>query len=113
MPLPVRTKPRSFDQGPSGSLEATELARGGWGTQQHGRECEQEHEGHPGGPVARLANERSGRAGYSSRPRILPAPRKNHQASGTDTAWFGNAESYFLIGDALGAEMVRLLKDKK
>ncbi|MAN38351.1 MAG: sialate O-acetylesterase, partial [Opitutae bacterium] len=27
--------------------------------------------------------------------------------------WFGNAESYFLIGDALGAEMVRLLKDWK
>ena len=26
--------------------------------------------------------------------------------------WFGNAESYFLIGDALGAEMIRLLKKK-
>ncbi|MGZ0168507.1 MAG: sialate O-acetylesterase [Planctomycetales bacterium] len=26
--------------------------------------------------------------------------------------WFGNAESYFLIGDALGKEMLKLLSDK-
>ena len=40
-------------------------------------------------------------------------PKEESPNVGHGHHWFGNAESYFLIGDALGAEMVRLLKKKK
>ena len=37
-------------------------------------------------------------------------PKKDSPNIGHGHHWFGNAESYFLIGDALGAAMVDLLK---
>ena len=37
-------------------------------------------------------------------------PKEESPNVGHGHHWFGNAESYFLIGDALGKEMVRLLQ---
>jgi hypothetical protein len=39
-------------------------------------------------------------------------PADDSPNTGHGHHWFGNAESYFLIGDSLGAAMVKLLRDK-
>ena len=38
-------------------------------------------------------------------------PKEQSPNVGHGHHWFGNAESYFLIGDALGKGMVNLLKE--
>ncbi len=40
---------------------------------------------------------------FARPPELSPNPSHGHH-------WYGNAESYFLIGDALGEGMKRLLK---
>jgi hypothetical protein len=37
-------------------------------------------------------------------------PREEFGGHGTDTHWNANAESYWLIGEAMGREMVKLLE---
>ena len=37
-------------------------------------------------------------------------PKERSPNTGHGHHWFGNAESYFLIGDALGKAMVKLLR---
>jgi hypothetical protein len=43
--------------------------------------------------------------------RLVPRPAKESPNVGYGHHWFGNAESDFLIGDAMGKAMIKLLKD--